>query len=101
MQDPKDIEGITRPAKEVCDALARIGSATCSSELSLLGIRDPHLRGPLPIGSRRTIAGPALTLQMMPQRGDLFDADEYENPERQLNRHVLYQTEPGDIIPSK
>jgi regulator of RNase E activity RraA len=98
VQDPADIQEITRPTRTACDALAHIGSATCSSELSLLGIRDPQIRGPRPLKLGRTIAGPALTLQMMPQRGDLFDADEYENPERQLNRHVLYQTQPGDII---
>lgn len=98
MQDPKDIKAITRPSKTTCEALARIGSATCSSELSLLGIRDPQIRGPRPLKSGRSMAGPALTLQMMPQRGDLFDPDEYEDPSRQLNRHVLYQTEPGDVI---
>lgn len=98
MQNPDDIKDISRPSKSVCDALARIGSATCSSELSLMGIRDPQIRGPQPLKSGRAIAGPALTLQMMPQRGDLFDPDEYENPQRQLNRHVLYQSQPGDII---
>lgn len=98
MQNPADIKDIARPTKEICDALARIGSATCSSELSLLGISDPQICGPRPLRSGRSIAGPALTLQMMPLRGDLFDADEYEDPSRQLNRHVLYQTQPGDII---
>jgi regulator of RNase E activity RraA len=98
MQDPKDIQAISRPERSVCDALARIGSATCSSELALLGLRDPQIRGPRALKSGLSIAGPALTLQMMPQRADLFDPDEYENPERQLNRHVLYQTQPGDII---
>lgn len=98
MQDPKDIQDISRPAPEICEKLAKIGSATCSSELALLGIRDPHIRGPRPLKTGRAIAGPALTLQMMPQRGDLFDADEYENPDRQLNRHVLYQAQKGDII---
>lgn len=98
MQNPWDIPDIVRPAKQVCDALARIGSATCSSELSLMGIRDPHIRGPQGLATGRSMAGPAVTLQMMPQRGDMFDPDEYENPERQLNRHVLYQAQPGDII---
>lgn len=98
MQNPADIQGIARPSAAVCQALARIGSATCSSELALLGIRDPQIRGPQSLKSGRSMAGPAVTLQMMPQRGDMFDADEYEDPERQLNRHVLYQAQTGDVI---
>jgi regulator of RNase E activity RraA len=34
----------------------------------------------------------------MPKREDLYSADEYANPERQLHRHALYHTQPGDII---
>jgi regulator of RNase E activity RraA len=98
MQNPADIQPITRPSQATCDALARIGSATCSSELSFMGIRDPQIRGPVALKTGKALAGPALTLQMMPQREDLFDADEYENPELQLNRHVLYQTQRGDFI---
>jgi regulator of RNase E activity RraA len=44
------------------------------------------------------IAGPALTLQFMPKREDIFGEDEYARPEEQLHRHVLYQTQPGDIV---
>jgi regulator of RNase E activity RraA len=46
----------------------------------------------------RTIAGPALTLQCMPKREDLYNESEYEDPERQLHRHVLYPTQPGDVV---
>lgn len=98
MQNPADIQDIARPSTEICEALARIGSATCSSELSLLGFRDPQICGPRPLKAGRSVAGPAVTLQMMPQRPDLFDADEYEDPSRQLNRHVLYRAQPGDIV---
>src|SRR5690349_18515577 len=34
----------------------------------------------------------------MPLREDLYGADEYADPERQLHRHVLYHTQPGDIV---
>jgi regulator of RNase E activity RraA len=34
----------------------------------------------------------------MPKREDLYGVDEYANPERQLHRHVLYHTRPGDIV---
>lgn len=89
---------IERPAKELVAALAQIGSATASGELSRLGIRDSHLRGPVAWTPGKAVAGPALTLQCMPKREDLYGEDEYLYPERQLHRHVLYHTQPGDIV---
>jgi regulator of RNase E activity RraA len=94
-----DIKDIARPPRELVDALKAIGSATLSSELNRqMGIRDPQIRGPRPLRKGRTIAGPALTLQCMPKREDLFTEAEYEEPERQLHRHVLYPTQPGDVV---
>src|SRR5688572_26272940 len=89
---------ISRPPKDLVKALGQIGSATASAELSRLGIRDAHIRGPLPYTPEKAIAGPALTLQFMPKREDLYGEDEYENPEKQLHRHVLYHTQPGDVV---
>ena len=34
----------------------------------------------------------------MPKREDLYGEDEYGQPEKQLHRHVLYHTQPGDIV---
>src|SRR4051812_30738584 len=93
-----EIRDITRPPKELIDGLAHIGSATASGELSRLGIRDPHIRGVAPWTKGKTVVGPALTLQFMPKREDLYPVDEYAQPERQLHRHVLYHTQPGDIV---
>jgi len=45
-----------------------------------------------------SIVGPALTLQFMPKREDLYPEDEYVDPERQLHRHVLYHAQPGDVV---
>lgn len=89
---------IQRPPKELIDGLANIGSATASGELSRLGIRDPHIRGPLPWTSGKSIVGPALTLQFMPKREDQYGEGEYEDREKQLHRHALYHTKPGDIV---
>ena len=36
---------IARPPRELVEALAHIGSATCAGELNRMGIHDPHLRG--------------------------------------------------------
>jgi regulator of RNase E activity RraA len=95
MSETPDIE---RPSKELIAGLARIGSATASGELSRLGIRDPHMHGPVSWSAGKTVVGPALTLQFMPKREDLYRVDEYADPEKQLHRHVLYHTQPGDIV---
>jgi regulator of RNase E activity RraA len=95
MTHTQDIE---RPDSALVEQLQEIGSATASAELSRMGIRDPHLRGLNPWTPGRAIAGPALTLQFMPKREDQYGQDEYEDPERQLHRHVLYHTQPGDVV---
>lgn len=98
MHTPKDVRDINRPPRELSDALARIGTATVSSELSLMGIRDAQIRGPRPLKRGKSVAGPALTLQCMPKREDLYGANEYDNPELQLHRHVLYPSQAGDMV---
>jgi regulator of RNase E activity RraA len=89
---------ITRPDPALVRALARIGSATASSELNRLGVRNAHINGPVAWTPGIAVAGPALTLQFMPKREDLYQVDEYAEPEKQLHRHVLYHTQPGDIV---
>jgi regulator of RNase E activity RraA len=89
---------IVRPAKDLVTGLAGIGSATASSELNRLGVRSAHIRGPVSHTPGVCVAGPALTLQFMPKREDLYQVDEYAEPEKQLHRHVLYHTRPGDIV---
>ncbi len=89
---------ITRPNKKLVQALQAIGSATASAELSRMGIRDAHIRGPVPYTPGACFAGPALTLQMMPKREDQYKQAEYADPETQLHRHVLYHTQPGDFV---
>ena len=69
MIETPDIE---RPPREIIDGLARIGSATASGELSRLGIRDPQIRGPVAWTRGKSVVGPALTLQFMPKREDLY-----------------------------
>jgi regulator of RNase E activity RraA len=89
---------IQRPSKDLIQGLAEIGSATASGELSRLGIRDPFLKGPVAWTPGKSVVGPALTLQFMPKREDQYRVDEYADPEKQLHRHVLYHTQPGDIV---
>ena len=89
---------IQRPPAHLSAALAAAGSATCSAELSRMGIRNAHITGPVAWTPGHAIAGPALTLQFMPKREDLYGEDEYAQPEKQLHRHVLYHAQPGDVV---
>jgi len=89
---------IVRPPQDLIEGLAKIGSATASGELNRLGIRDPHLRGLTTWTPGKTVVGPALTLQFMPKREDVYKVDEYADPELQMHRHVLYHTQPGDVV---
>jgi regulator of RNase E activity RraA len=89
---------IVRPDPALVRALAGIGSATVSSELNRLGVRSAYISGPVSWTPGVTVAGPALTLQFMPKREDLYQVDEYAEPEKQLHRHVLYHTRPGDMV---
>jgi regulator of RNase E activity RraA len=95
MIETPDIE---RPSRDLIEGLAAIGSATASGELSRLGIRNPYLQGPVAWTAGKSVVGPALTLQFMPKREDIYRVDEYMDPELQLHRHVLYHTQPGDIV---
>ncbi len=89
---------ITRPPAELVEGLRAIGTATATGVLSRMGIRNSHMLGPVSFSPGRSIAGPALTLQMMPKREDIFGEGEYNDPEKQLHRHVLYHTQAGDIV---
>ena len=93
-----DISDIERPSKEIIEKLKKIGSATASGELSRMGIKDPFIQGPVTWTPGKTIAGPAITLQFMPIREDVYHDDEYSDPETQLHRHALYMAKQGDIV---
>jgi regulator of RNase E activity RraA len=89
---------IVRPPRELIEGLAHIGSATTAGELNRLGIHDAHIRGPVPRTPGKSVVGPALTLQFMPKREDIYGEGEYTDREKQLHRHCLYHTRPGDIV---
>ena len=94
-----EIPEIVRPSAELCDRLAAIGSATASSELNrVFGLANVQIEGPQALVPGRAVAGPALTLQFVPKREDLFEGGEYDNPELQLHRNVMYPAQAGDMI---
>ena len=89
---------ITRPPRDIIEALRQIGTATVAGTLGHMGIRNPHMQGPVSANKGKSIVGPALTLQFLPKREDLYDEGEYADPEKQLHRHVLYHAQEGDIV---
>jgi regulator of RNase E activity RraA len=56
------------------------------------------MQGPVSWSPGKAIAGPALTLQFLPKREDLYGEGEYADPEKQLHRHVLYHVQAGDVV---
>lgn len=95
---PIQTPDIKRPSKALIEKLSKVSSATASGDLFKLGVRSAHLLGPISRTPGKTVVGPALTLQFMPKREDLHQSGEYQGPERQLHRHALYHTQPGDIV---
>jgi regulator of RNase E activity RraA len=89
---------IRRPTQDLIGAFAAVGSATASGELHKLGIRDPQLHGLFSRIPGESVVGPALTLQFLPKREDLYNVDEYADPEKQMHRHALYHTQPGNVV---
>ena len=90
--------GINRPSRKIIEALGHIGAASVAGILGHMGIRSPHMVGPVSWNPGKSIVGPALTLQFMPKREDLYSDGEYTDPEKQLHRHVLYHVEAGDVV---
>jgi regulator of RNase E activity RraA len=89
---------IQRPSKKIIEGLKGLGSATIAGTLGHMGFKSPHMTGILPQTHGKSIVGPALTLQCLPQRPDLFSEGEYSDPETQLHRHVLYHVQEGDVV---
>lgn len=97
-EQPIETKDISRPDPALIEKLKKIGSATASGELKRLGIRNAFIQGPVSMTPGVSVVGPAITLQFMPKREDLYPDAEYVAPERQLHRHALYHAQSGDIV---
>lgn len=94
-----DIKDIERPSKELIKSLYdNVGSATAAGELNRIGIRSPFIQDVECRTPDAKVVGPAVTLQFMPKREDMFGEGEYIDPESQLHRHVLYSAAAGDVV---
>lgn len=94
----ENIPSITRPSADLVERVKALGAANASSALGHMGIRNSHIIGPTARTKGKVIAGPAVTMQCLPKREDMFDDSEYGDKELQLHRHVLYQAERGDVV---
>jgi regulator of RNase E activity RraA len=98
MSEATHTPDIARPPAELVSKLQAIGAATVCATLHELGIRDAFLQGPVAFSPGKRLAGPALTLQFMPKREDLYGEGEYADVEKQLHRHALYHARAGDFV---
>ena len=89
---------IKRPSKELIKKLEGIPSATASSELRRLGFARSVIDGVTAFTPGARVVGPAITLQYLPKREDVFEEGEYRDPEKQVHRHALYHAQSGDIV---
>lgn len=95
----QQIQPINRPPANLVDGLKAIGTAKLSSVIARMGFSSIFIDGPRPLHGHGVVAaGPAVTLQFMPKRRDIYGTDEYANVENQLHRHVLYQAQAGDFV---
>ena len=67
-----DIAKIKRPPKDLVEKVREVGAATASATLAHMGIRNCFMVGPVARSPGQVVAGPCVTLQMMPKREDLY-----------------------------
>jgi regulator of RNase E activity RraA len=88
-----------RPSVDLVDRLRPLSAATASAKLHGLGIRRTWIDGPVPLEPGQRVAGPALTLQFMPQREDVASGLSQEYVERSTALWAaLESVQPGDIL---
>ena len=91
-----EINDITRPSADLIAGIKAVGAATASATLAHMGIRNCHITGPVSWNKGKSIAGPALTLQFMPKREDLYGADEYA-PRHRWDWHTSVYEVKGEL----
>lgn len=96
--DIASIQPIKRPPADLIERVKAVGAASATSTLARMGIPTTFISGPVAFTPGKAVAGPAVTLMMMPKREDLYEDGEYTDVEKQLHRHVLYQVEEGDVV---
>jgi regulator of RNase E activity RraA len=71
-----------RPDPSLIEQLRIVGCATASAMMHKMGIRQTYIQGPLARMPGAKVVGPAVTLQFMPQREDIYSGIAMEQGER-------------------
>lgn len=90
---------IVRPEPVLLEQLRDVSSATASATLHKMGLRYTYVRGPQARIPGRSIVGPAVTLQFMPQREDIASGFGDEHAETSSALWAVFETvAPGDVL---
>jgi regulator of RNase E activity RraA len=88
-----------RPDPSLIEQLRIVGCATASAMMHKMGIRHTYIQGPLARMPGAKIVGPAVTLQFMPQREDIYSGIAMEQGERASALwHVFDAVGAGDVL---
>ncbi|MCL6510595.1 MAG: ribonuclease activity regulator RraA [Anaerolineae bacterium] len=88
-----------RPDPVVIEKMYSVSSATASAMMHKMGIRQTFIAGPLPRTPGRKVVGPAVTLQFMPQREDIYSGISQEQGERASALWSVFDSvQPGDVL---
>ncbi|MBN35797.1 MAG: ribonuclease activity regulator RraA [Rhodospirillaceae bacterium] len=84
--------------KDVYTRLAKLSTATISTQLFKRGIRAVYMDGIAPlVPGQPTIAGPAFTMRCLPFREDLFDPEAFGDP-KSSQRRMIEGAPEGSIV---
>src|SRR5258708_29683020 len=88
-----------RPDPELVRLLYQVGSATASATLHKMGLRQTFIEGPTARLPGTKVVGPAVTLQLMPQREDIASGVGQEGAEQKSALwHVFDAVKAGDVL---
>lgn len=88
-----------RPSADVIERMYAVSTATASAMMHKMGIRQTFIASPLPRTPGRKVVGPAVTLQFMPQREDIYSGISQEQGERASALWSVFDSvTPGDVL---
>lgn len=92
-----ELAAIDRMAPDVLQMLARVSTATLSSQLHRRGYKQLVMYGVTPLRPETRMAGHAFTLRYIPARADLEQGADFDNLTNK-QRIAVEQVGPGDVL---
>jgi regulator of RNase E activity RraA len=87
----------TPPSAETLERLGRVATATLTTQLFKLGLRNTFLAGVKPLAPQLRMVGEALTLRFVPAREDLATFDRITRPDY-AQRAAIESCRPGQVL---